>query len=393
VISVLLPTYNQAVFLPDALAGIDAQTFRDFELIVCDDGSTDNTPSILKRHRGRAVIHEENRGTAAAINSAAALAAGGLLTWVSSDNVMRPDWLARLVAEMDEATGAVFSDYHWIDTELGDSRTVCVGEYEPDRLLKSEACYFGPSFLIRREVWTDHRGGTSHDYDHWARVEEACWLKGLAIRRVPAVLCDYRRGPWAVCRRRPDLYDAGKWRAHAIERRKLTRNWLGNLVADRVRLGDEVLDLGCGIMPATGGRLNVKRHVGVDCFQTYLERIGPPTVLGNLPDVARRFGGRSFDVVLMLDVVEHLEKPDAIMLIREAERIARREVVVFTPDGFCPQGPLSAWGMGENAAQSHRCGFTFDELAGMGYACSRHRNGSQQGEILSVFGTKCPTRH
>jgi hypothetical protein len=168
-----------------------------------------------------------------------------------------------------------------------------------------------------------------------------------------------------------------------------TRNWLGELVAARVRASDEVLDLGCGIMPATGGRLTV-RHVGVDCFRPYLDRIGPPSVLGALPEVAEGFADQSFDVVLLLDIIEHLEKPAALALIAHAERIARREVILFTPDGCCPQVGFDSWGMGHNDAQAHRCEFTFDELAGMGYECSRHANLTlQQGKIVSVVGVKC----
>jgi glycosyltransferase involved in cell wall biosynthesis len=114
-IAVLLPTYNQAAFLPDALAGLAAQTRRDFELIACDDGSTDGTAGILAAHGVRTVTHPENRGTATAINSAAAQVsdAARYLTWVSSDNVMRPDWLARLSRVLDRRpdVGAAYSSY------------------------------------------------------------------------------------------------------------------------------------------------------------------------------------------------------------------------------------------------------------------------------------------
>ena len=166
-------------------------------------------------------------------------------------------------------------------------------------------------------------------------------------------------------------------------------NWLGEIVAGRVRPSDEVLDLGCGIMPATGGRLHCKRHVGVDGFKPYLDLIGPPCVCGRLPEVLERFESRSFDVVLLLDVVEHLDKPDALAAIAAAETIARREVIVFTPDGFVPQAGFSAWGLGLNQDQAHRCGFTFDELAAMGYACTLHDNVTlQAGEIVSVLGIK-----
>src|SRR5687768_14067358 len=102
-ISVLLPTYNQAAHLPAALAGLAAQTRRDFEVIACDDGSTDGTADILC-DQGFGPMgfcfrqHEENRGTAVAINTAASVMSdhAKYVTWVSSDNVMHPAWLERL---------------------------------------------------------------------------------------------------------------------------------------------------------------------------------------------------------------------------------------------------------------------------------------------------------
>lgn len=220
-IAVLLPTYNQAEFLPDALAGLAAQTRRDFELIACDDGSTDGTPQILRGGGVRSVTHPTNLGTAAAINSAAGLIGpeARYVTWVSSDNRMHPRWLERLAGELEgrPTLGAVYSAFNWCDGP--DVRPLRQGPYGPERLIGSEACFVGPSFLIRRDVWQSHRGFNSHDYDHWLRVEEACWSKGLTIGYVDEVLCDYRRGEWNTCRRRPDLYDAPRWRREAIERR------------------------------------------------------------------------------------------------------------------------------------------------------------------------------
>jgi glycosyltransferase involved in cell wall biosynthesis len=220
-VSVLMPTYNQARFLPRALAGLAVQQFQDFETIICDDGSTDETPKVLATCGGRVVTHSQNRGTAAAINTAYSMAKGELITWVSSDNVMYPNWLSSLVRHLDgnPEDGAVYSAYQRIEDGVGCN--VFPGDYDPGRLISSENCYFGPSFLIRREVWQEHRGGTAHDYDNWARVEEACWKSCLTIDYVPEVLCDYYKGDWNTSLRHPELYDAPKWRAEALKRRSI----------------------------------------------------------------------------------------------------------------------------------------------------------------------------
>jgi cellulose synthase/poly-beta-1,6-N-acetylglucosamine synthase-like glycosyltransferase len=164
--------------------------------------------------------HDTNLGTAAAINTAFADATGKYVTWVSSDNVMHPRWLERLAGELDEnsSLGAVYSAFNCCQ-QGGETREVRQGPYDPDRLLASENCYFGPSFLIRREVWQEHRGGTAHDYDSWTRVEEACWDRGLTIGYVDEPLCDYHKGDWNTAMRFPELYDAPKWQAEAMRRR------------------------------------------------------------------------------------------------------------------------------------------------------------------------------
>ena len=66
-----------------------------------------------------------------------------------------------------------------------------------------------------------HRGGTAHDYDHWAKVEEACLFYELPIVHVEDCLCDYYVGDWCRAKVRKDLYDAPKWRAEARRRRGL----------------------------------------------------------------------------------------------------------------------------------------------------------------------------
>lgn len=225
-IAVLLPTYNQAKFLPDALAGLAAQTRKDFYLIACDDGSTDETSNILKSYGLQIYRHPDNRGTAAAINTAASLISDDVeyITWVSSDNIMYPNWLEHLLEYMKPDVDAVYSAYnrHDLFPNAGKTRprTMDPGPYHPGRLISSLECYFGPSFLVRREHWLEHREGLAHDYDWWLRFEE----RTQRIAYCPIPLCEYRMGPWQTGRNRPAelLADARKRQAEARERRCLT---------------------------------------------------------------------------------------------------------------------------------------------------------------------------
>lgn len=230
-IDILLPTFNQSQFLPEALDYLARQTFKDFRLIICDDGSSDDTPKILA---GRSPIkhttiirHEKNQGVAAALNTAAKECRAELRTWVSSDNRMAPTWLETLVRAMVPGVGAVFSDFTLTKnkTKKGanpEDVRAGTGPWYAGRLMESENCFYGPSFLMRADVWDGagpHRGLSAHDYDHWARVEEECARRNLEIRHVPEALCYYRQHAGQWVKREPWVYDAGKWREEAKKRR------------------------------------------------------------------------------------------------------------------------------------------------------------------------------
>jgi glycosyltransferase involved in cell wall biosynthesis len=228
-VSVFLPTYNQAQFLERALDSLRAQTLQDFELIVCNDASSDGTQEILAKigKIGAATqvrTHEKNRGSAEAINTCMQGAQGKYWTWVSSDNAMTPNWLETLVGHLEASPslGAVFSAFTMIRPGGGTRGIFKRHGYRPGDLISSENCFFGPSFLILGDVWRavgGHRGRTSHDYDHWTRVEEECWDRGLTLQFLPVSLCDYYTGPWQATVARKAEYDAGHWRAEAIKRR------------------------------------------------------------------------------------------------------------------------------------------------------------------------------
>ena len=101
-ISVLVPAYNVAPWLPDCLNSILTQTYQNLEIIVVNDGSTDNTESILDRYAqmdGRIVaIHQDNAGLVAAREIGIAHATGDYVTFVDGDDTIAPDMYERLLS-------------------------------------------------------------------------------------------------------------------------------------------------------------------------------------------------------------------------------------------------------------------------------------------------------
>ncbi|MCY2960589.1 MAG: glycosyltransferase [Planctomycetota bacterium] len=117
-VTVVVPTYQGEAFVRATLDSVLAQTYTDYELVVCDDGSTDGTLAILGSYGDRLrLVKQANRGVAAARNRAAETARGEFLAFLDHDDLWEPELLATLVPLLsaDSGTGLVYSDALVID--------------------------------------------------------------------------------------------------------------------------------------------------------------------------------------------------------------------------------------------------------------------------------------
>lgn len=123
-VSIGLPVYNGERYLARALDSILSQNFTDFELIISDNASTDDTANICRQYadrdpRIRYVRHERNRGAAWNYNHVVGLARGEYFKWVAHDDEYRPTFLAQCVAVLDEDPGVVLC--HTATVEIDES--------------------------------------------------------------------------------------------------------------------------------------------------------------------------------------------------------------------------------------------------------------------------------
>jgi len=103
-ITVYIPAYNVAQFLPRAIASLLAQTLAPTEILVIDDGSTDDSASVAQRYpRVTVVRHERNRGLAAARNTAFRVARGEFVASLDADCVAEPTWIEKLAPYLHDA--------------------------------------------------------------------------------------------------------------------------------------------------------------------------------------------------------------------------------------------------------------------------------------------------
>lgn len=128
-----------------------------------------------------------------------------------------------------------------------------------------------------------------------------------------------------------------------------------------------VLDLGCGPDSPLQYCQGISYSVGVEPFKPYLERSrkkGIHTKYLNKKIEQLKFPPASFDAVVMIEVLEHLPKSEALAIIKKVERWAKCRVVVTTPNGFSGQDELD-----NNRWQRHLSGWTVPELQKLGFVC------------------------
>lgn len=180
-ISIITPTYNRADFIGEAIESVLAQTYGHFELLIVDDGSTDNTDEILDAYRGDTrvrVFRQENKGQSSARNHALANIRGEFVCFLDSDNYWAPEKLAQQVALFDQypTTEVLYGDNIIID-ELGKETS----RHNMARYSGRIACYMikdncvAMNTTMARRHCFDEMGGMSgkrrvaDDYDLWLR--------------------------------------------------------------------------------------------------------------------------------------------------------------------------------------------------------------------------------
>lgn len=186
-VSIVLPTYSRADLLPGAIDSILAQTFQDWELIIVDDGSIDETPQIIREFeakdaRIRSIRNEPNKKLPASLNVGMDAARGAYLTWTSDDNFFRPNALQRMVEELgaNPDVGVVYADCMLIDDDLNELEIAAVDEAP---VLLQWNCVRG-CFMYRREVHEELGGYDVNrflveDWDFWLRASMKFKLKPL----------------------------------------------------------------------------------------------------------------------------------------------------------------------------------------------------------------------
>lgn len=194
-VSVVIPCFNHGEFLPEAVASVTSMNRHDVELIVVNDGSTDDRSrkeiDALSAN-GIHVIHQQNKGLAAARNVGIGASHGKYILPLDADNRIRADYVEHGVRILDSnpKVGVVYGDGEFFGIRSG---RWDIGPFDPNRLLSSN--FIDACAVYRRLIWEQNCGYDStmpvqglEDWDFWLGALEHGW----EFHYVREILFDYR---------------------------------------------------------------------------------------------------------------------------------------------------------------------------------------------------------
>ena len=177
-VSVVIPAYNHAEHLGQAIDSILRQDYPCLELIALDDGSTDGTHAVLERYgsRFRWETHT-NMGQAATLNKGWEMSRGEILSYLSADDRLLPNAVSAAVNTLTTQSEIVmtYCDFHLIDLAGRRLRTVNAPDYDYYKMVVNTVCMPGPGVFFRRQAW-ERAGGWNialkqwPDYEYWLRL-------------------------------------------------------------------------------------------------------------------------------------------------------------------------------------------------------------------------------
>jgi glycosyltransferase involved in cell wall biosynthesis len=202
IISILLPVYNAEQYLKEAIESLLGQTFRDFELLIINDGSTDNSESVIQSFTDPRIVYlknKTNKGIVYTLNRGVKLANGKYIARMDADDISLPnrilkqfEWLERF-----HQTDVVGCHVSFIDED-----GKATGEWQDDlesptyrdivRKMVWESCIAHSSVMMRsstiKEYLYKENQRNTEDYDLWLRL----LADGIKIQKVPEKLLLYR---------------------------------------------------------------------------------------------------------------------------------------------------------------------------------------------------------
>lgn len=225
-VSIVITNYNYGRYVEQAIRSALDQTHGDVEVIVVDDGSTDNSLQIIRRYPVQ-LVEQTNQGLAAARNNGAALASGDYLLFLDADDILTVTYVSRCLSALQSASANVAYAYTQMQIFGAENALYASRSFEPRALL--EGNYIHASALMRKTVFIRVGGydmtwrHALEDYELWVRM----LANGYAGTFIREPLLRYRKHgtsrnslnerefnhlKWRIRGRHPKLYLTSCWK-------------------------------------------------------------------------------------------------------------------------------------------------------------------------------------
>jgi glycosyltransferase involved in cell wall biosynthesis len=210
-VSIIMPSFNSGRFLPEAIESVIGQTYPNWELIICDDGSTDESQSIIQEYETAnkkiySVKNVYNKGAPGARNSCLDKASGRYIAFLDSDDFWYPHKLEKQISFMEDRRIAFSYSYHDLMNEQGKF----LGSYKAPKKVNSNKMKLSNFIPCLTAVYDTKVLGKVRQPDIKKRNDYALWLKILNSGRIenafciPSVTAKYRSNSYGLSNNKLD---------------------------------------------------------------------------------------------------------------------------------------------------------------------------------------------
>ena len=192
-VSIVIPVYNQCHFVCGAIDSLLAQSYKNIEIIVVDDGSTDDLYDKLDNYKSEVkIFSQKNMGQSAALNKGWSESTGAVLGYLSADDVLYANCIETLMESFSDKVAVVYCDYDLIDASGTVIRRVKSGDFSLVGMYQNLICYPGVGALFWASDFKFLGGWKTDlvftpDFDFWLRLGSS-----KNFLRVPTVLGAFR---------------------------------------------------------------------------------------------------------------------------------------------------------------------------------------------------------
>lgn len=204
-VSVIIPVYNVADFVREAIDSVVNQTYKNLEIIIVDDGSTDGSGTVCDEYKTDSrvkVIHQENRGLSGARNTGLDAMTGDIVVFLDSDDAFYPQMIETMVAEMQRSDAdIVICDFKWDDRTSGLERKSYSSEEALKVLISGKMELANWNKIYKKRIWDSFRFPEGHIYEG-TRTTYKLLERAARIEQLPDCLMFHRTRSGSIVKTR-----------------------------------------------------------------------------------------------------------------------------------------------------------------------------------------------